>query len=400
MTNDYEVIVIGAGPAGSRAAYKLAALGRKVAVFEKHEDAGGKLCCTGIIGRECFEVFEIPRSCVLQEARSAKLFAPNGEFLRVSKPDPQAYVTDRGALDRALARRAREAGADYRFGTEVTHILPSSEGVEVRTRPEGAPHTAAAVVIASGFGSKLPERAGLGSIRNFIMGAQTEVGTCNIPEVEVYFGRRIAPGFFAWLVPVSEGRARLGLFARETPGKYLQELMERLAREGKIIPSKTPPKFGGIPLRPLRRTYGERVLVIGDAAGQVKPTTGGGIYYGMLAADIAAETLHQALAEEDLSTAGLSRYEKRWKQLLGRELRIDAFARMLFNRLSDRQLNTLFGIVQETALHEAVMASAYRSFDWHGELVLDALKRLGPWRALFAKYLPAYILNSLKSRRP
>lgn len=398
--NDYEVIVIGAGPVGSWAAYRLASSGHRVTVFEKYEAAGHKRCCTGIIGRECFETFAIDPACVQREARSAKLFAPGGEFLRVSRPEPQACIVDRAAFDRSLARRAQTAGAEYRFSAEVSDIRIAPGGIEVSIHPEGVRYSASAIVIASGFGSKLTERVGLGSIRSFIMGAQTEVGIRGIEEVEVYFGRRIAPGFFGWLVPVSEGVGRLGLFARENPGTYLKELMGRLAAEGKIIPSESPPSFGGIPLRTLRRTFGDRVLVAGDAAGHVKPTTGGGIYYGMLAADMAAETLHGALVRGDLSARGLAAYERRWKERLGRELRIDSFARALFNRLSDRQLDALFRVVQDNALHEAVMASAYRSFDWHGELILDGLKRLRPWQSLFTRYLPAYILSALKSRRP
>lgn len=398
MKNAYEVIVIGAGPVGSRTAFRLAARGRKVMVLEKHEAPGHKLCCTGIIGRECFEAFAIDPACVLREARSARFFAPGGESLRVSRPDPQAYVVDRGALDRSLAERARNSGADYRFSTEVTDIRPASDGIEVLTRPEGARWTAAAVVIAAGFGSKLPEKAGLGSIRSFIMGAQTEVGIQGIDEVEVYLGRRIAPGFFAWLVPVSETGGRLGLFAKEKPGTCLKELADRLAVQGKIIPSQAPLRFGGIPLRTLRRTYDQRLLVAGDAAGHVKPTTGGGIYYGMLAADMAAETLDRALERGDLSARALAEYERRWKAKLGRELRIDAFARMLMSRISDSQMEVLFRVVRDNGLHEAVLASAYRSFDWHGELVLDALKRLGPWQSLLTRYLPAYIRSALKSR--
>ncbi|MBM3133366.1 MAG: NAD(P)/FAD-dependent oxidoreductase, partial [Chloroflexi bacterium] len=350
--------------------------------------------------RECFETFEIEKACILRGAASAKLFAPSGNFLRVSKNEPQAYITDRAAFDRSLAERAQRAGAEYYFSTEATDIAVAPDHVRIAALDHGseASYSAEAVVIASGFASHLPEKAGLGRMQAFIMGAQTEAEIRGVGEVEVYLSHRVAPGFFAWLVPVSDQRARIGLFAKEKPGDHLRSFMARLTTEGKILESRAPVLYGGIPLKPLRRTYGDRVLAVGDAAGQVKPTTGGGIYYGLLCADFAAETLHSAFAAGRFSANHLAHYEKLWKAKLGRELQIDYFARVMYNRLSDKRLNSIFKVVKENAIHEALLKSSYRSFDWHGELVLDGLKRLGPWRRLFGKYLPGYVLRSLRSK--
>ena len=222
--------------------------------------------------------------------------------------------------------------------------------------------------------------------------------TRGIDETEVYFSHKIAPGFFAWLVPISTNRARVGLFSKEKPGVHLHHLLNQLSTENKITMSNPDISYGGIHLKPLSRTYGERALVTGDAAGQVKPTTGGGIYYSLICADCASETADQALRQNDFSTRRLARYQKLWQAKLGRELRIDYFARSMYNRLSDRRINSIFDVVWENHIHEDLINSSYRSFDWHGELVLDGLKRLGPWRQLFGRYLPAYILQSLKDK--
>lgn len=397
----YQIAIIGAGPVGSRAAQRLADLGHRVVVLEKHERPGLKSSCTGIIGRECFERFGIDGSCVLQEARSAKIFAPSGDFITVARAETQAYVVDRSAFDRQMAGRAQGAGADYLFSTEVTDIGVTSRGVELRTLREGEPSVLRidAAVIASGFASRLTERGGMGRITRSIGGAQVEVPTHGIDEVEVYLGHRIAPGFFAWLVPTSPGNARVGLFAKDAPGKHLDALLSSLRAEGKIISSETPPAYGGIPLKPLRKTCADRLLAVGDAAGQVKPTTGGGIYYGLLCADHAADAIHASFAASDLSARSLRAYERAWRHHLGRELRIDYFARALYNRLSDRRIDTLFRVVKDNSIHEAVMDSCYRSFDWHGELVMDGLRRLDPWRHLLGKYLPAYVMQSLRRSR-
>ena len=97
------------------------------------------------------------------------------------------------------------------------------------------------------------------------------------------------------MVPTASGRARVGLLSRRNPGLYLSKLLASLLAQGKLASSEAEPSYGGIPLKPLPRIYGERLLVARDAAGQVKPTTGGGIYFGLLCADMAADTLHQAL---------------------------------------------------------------------------------------------------------
>ena len=201
------------------------------------------------------------------------------------------------------------------------------------------------------------------------MGAQAEVEIIGVDEVEIYFGREIAPGFFAWLVPTSPHRALVGLLSRHSPGLYLGKLMSSLLAQGKIVSPEVELSYGGISLKPLIRTYSNRMLVVGGAAGQVKPTTGGGIYYGLLSADMAANTLQRALETNDLSTRSLAEYERMWKAKLGRELRIGYWARKLYERLSDRQIDRIFGIIKSSGIDEALLKADDLSFDWHGEVV-------------------------------
>ena len=166
-----------------------------------------------------------------------------------------------------------------------------------------------AVVVAAGFAPWLLKRLGLGPFPDHAVGAQVEVAAPDITEVEVHFGD-VAPGFFAWLVPAAPPMARVGLLSREKPGRYLKEWLKTLAAAGIIASADAPISHGAVPLRPLPRTSGERLLAVGDAAGQVKPTSGGGIYYGLLAADMAAATLHRALEDNDLSARRLAGYER------------------------------------------------------------------------------------------
>ena len=368
----YDVIVVGGGPTGSYVAYKLAERGHKVMVLERKRRVGDSVCCTGIIGQECVSTFGIENKVILRQVNSAKLFSPSGNQLRLWRERPQASILDRAAFDISLAERAQGAGADYVLNSPVKDIAMERDrvNVEASRQGKGANFEARAVVIASGFGSGLCERLGLGRFGDFIIGAQAEVETSGVDEVEVYFGRDMAPGFFAWLVPTTPPMARIGLMARKNPELYLKRWLAYLAAQGKIASAETELSYGGIPLKPLPRTYGERLMVVGDAAGQVKPTSGGGIYYGLLCADIAAKTLHQALADGDLSAKRLVQYERGWRKRLGQELKIGCWARKLFERLSDRQIDRIFEIVKADGIDEAMLKAEDLSFDWHSKPIL------------------------------
>jgi len=167
------------------------------------------------------------------------------------------------------------------------------------------------------------------------------------------------------------------LLSRHDTGSYLKGFLSNLLVQGKIVSSEVRISYGAIPLKPLPKTYGERVIVVGDAAGQVKPTSGGGIYYGLLCAQMAADTLHQALSADDFSKQMLAAYEKEWQKKLGREIRVDRWARQFFERLSDEQIDRMFHIIESRGLHQTLLESEDFSFDWHGGLLMKGLKHLG-----------------------
>jgi len=369
----YDVVVVGGGPIGSHVAYRLAGMGYAVVVLERKQKIGEQVCCTGIIGQECVNSFAIDDNVILREANSAKLFSPSGNLLQLGREETQAYILDRTAFDAAMASRAQDNGAEYISDSPVRDIEVEEDRAKIKASHQQVAlnFEARAVVIATGFGSRLTE--GLGRVDDFVNGAQAEVETPGIDEVEVYFGREIAPGFFGWLVPTSSRTARAGLLSRHSPGLYLRKLMTSLLAQGKIVSSEAKLSYGGIPLKPLGRTYGERLIVVGDAAGQVKPTTGGGIYYGLLCADIAAKTLHQALQHDDLSAKSLARYEQGWRRILGRELKIGYWARKLFERLSDGQIDRIFDIVKANGIDEALLKAKDLSFDWHSRAILRVI---------------------------
>jgi len=376
----YDVAVVGGGPVGSYVAYKLAGMGYGVVVVERKEKPGQRVCCTGIISQECADSFAIDNNVISGLVNSARLFPPSGKLLRLWRRETQACIVDRVAFDMAVANRAQDKGAEYVLNSLVRNIEVEDDRVNIEAIRLGERLTfeARVVVIATGFGSKVTEGLGLGKAGDFVVGTQAEVETIGIDEIEVYFGHEIAPGFFAWLVPTSPHRALVGLLSRRNPGLYLQKLISALLAEGKIASTEAELSYGGIPLKPLAKSYSQRLIVVGDAAGQVKPTTGGGIYYGLLCADIAASTLHRALKSDDLSTKGLASYERRWRRKLGQELKIDYYARKFYECLSDRHIDRIFDIIRSNGIDEALLKAEDLSFDWHGKAVL----RLMGYRAI------------------
>jgi geranylgeranyl reductase family protein len=385
----YDVIVVGAGPAGSYIAYELASSGHDVAVFEEKSASGLNVCCTGIISTECFQSLGLSPEVILTKLNSARFFSPSERCLRLQTEKVQAYVVNRLLLDKALASKAQSQGAQYFFSSPVIDIIPGKDSIQAETLCSGAREifSARAVVLANGFRPKLPRKLGLGKIKNFLVGAQAEIEAKNVDELEVYFGQEIAPGAFAWLVPISTNKAYIGLLAKSQAKLHLQNFLNNLFGQGRISSREVEIEQKAIPLGTLARSYGDRVLVIGDATGQVKPTTGGGIYFGHLGARIAARVLDEALSSDNLTAGQLSHYQKQWKAKMGKELSRGYWARWAYTKLSDRQIDGIFNALGSSGMAEALLNSNNFSFDWHSRLISAILRRSSAYPLLKIRHL-------------
>lgn len=362
----FDAIIVGGGPVGCYTAAGLARRGYRVLVIEEHPQIGLPARCTGLIGEEAFRTLSLPTASTRHLVHAINVYGPRNTGLRYASATPLARVVDRPQFDAALAARAKESGAGFALGVRVTKVQVTDAGCTVFLAGGGSAR-ARAVVIATGARSPLPAQLGLGQLPRFIYGAQVEVNVEGVEEVEVYLGRDLVPGSFAWVVPVAPDRARIGLTAYDRPRARLDGFLHDPRVRPRLKDVPPPPTVAPIPLGTLPATATDRVLVVGEAAGQVKTTTGGGVYFGLLAAEIAVDVLGEALAEGDLSRTRLAAYDTRWRAVLGREIRMGLYLRRWARRLDDAAIAFFLDLAGRDGVMEALRHPG--AFDWHAPAV-------------------------------
>jgi digeranylgeranylglycerophospholipid reductase len=375
ISTRHDVAVIGAGPAGALAAQTLADRGRDVVVLEEHADVGAPTHCTGLLGHEAFDEFDLPRRVILGVAESARFFGASGQSITVRSDRISASVVDRRALDETLVERARAAGAEVRTGSRVDRIAIDSDGVQITVSGADREIRARAVVLACGANYRFHKGLGLGAPGAFLQSAQLEAPFPDSTDVEIQLGREVAPGGFGWLVPLRRGTsscARIGLMSetrsRERFRLFLGALMTRAGLQASSFPE---PRLKMLPLGPVVKTSSDRVLAVGDAAGLVKPTTGGGIYYGLISGRLAGEVLGDALVSGRLDAADLRVYDARWRRRLGHEIRIGLAFRRLAARLTDESIDSLIELARVNGIVPLLQRTA--SFNWHSTAAIALL---------------------------
>jgi len=374
------VVVVGAGPAGLHAAYRLAAAGTDVLVLEAQSRIGENVVCSGVIGEEAFVRFDLPTRPVLASLHCVQAISPMGRKLAHRSSTRLARVVDKGEFNRALGERATAAGVEIRTGTYVRSIQLERDAVVVRfggaNEPSQSVHARVAV-LASGISGSLNHALGLMQPRDFLAAIQAQIpasaGKPTSPHTaQVYVGRSVAPGGFGWDIPLPNGLRRVGLMTTGNPKMYYLALLRRIAPELDLATIR--PKQKAIAQVPWGRCSSNRVVAVGEAAGHVKTSTGGGIYYGLLSAEFAAEAICQALRCSRLSADTFASYERTWRAAFGRELLVGYFARKLASSLPDTQIEGIFDLVNRSHLLKRLNGTL--RFDWHGQALLEALRGL------------------------
>ena len=372
----YDVVVVGAGPVGSYTASQLAKSGFKVAIFEEDKSVGENVICTGIIGKEIFEKFNLPQEAILSSIKSVSFFSPSLFSVEYTPFNTLAYVVDRGIFDRNILACALKNGVEVHLNGRVEKIKIEEDfgQLEVQENSFLKKIKAKAIVLATGVKYKLQQDLGMGSPPAFFQGAQVETELESLKQTEVYVGREICPGSFAWVVPLNNFKARIGVLANNRGAFYLKnflqkQLKERIKeKEFSIFQKRIA--YGSIP-----KSFTQRVLAVGEAGGQIKTTTGGGIAYGLLCSEIAVDILKESFEKGDFSEKALSKYEKLWKSKIGKELKMGCDARKIMGKLTDNQIDKVFKFLQRRKGIKRLIEKRI-NFEYHSGFLSPVLKIL------------------------
>ena len=340
----WDFVVVGAGPAGARFARRAAERGHDVLVFEQGA-VGEPLACSGHVSTDlwAFTPAGTREELLQNEIVGARFHLGGADSTAYPfyKDEPVSNVIDRVGLDRRLAEAAREAGADLREDHTVLDVTEARDRVAVEVRgPDGVEtHDGRMVVGADGPQSRVRqalELPGPTETLHGVLGFDADPDHADFVDVHL-----TVPGFFAWRIPRGEAGVEYGLAMG--PGNDVRERFEAFTDDYGVEVDRRC--SGLIPIGPPSRVTGRRSLLLGDAAAQTKPFTGGGIRYGMIAADHAARTV-------DPSDPGtLGDYERAWRADLRREIRLGGLVRRAYDLPRPIQRAGLWALSGEIGVH-------------------------------------------------
>jgi digeranylgeranylglycerophospholipid reductase len=360
---NYEVIVIGAGPAGCAAARECAQRGLSTLCLEEHGTIGYPVQCAGLLSSAAFDECRVPSErSVLNKVTGARVITGAGSELLIDARTTKAVVVDRGTLDREMAEAAANGGTEFRLKTAVYDVRKKT----VFTRGvNGHEEIGFDILIAAdGPRSTIARLYGMQRARTFLAGIQADMpGDCDLRYVRIY--PDASPEFFGWSIPTGPGRIRVGLCGRT-------QVMERFAVFARKFGTNTSQLVTGtLPLGVMERTYKNRTLFVGDAAGFPKPTSGGGIYTGIRSARHAAAVAALACEQGMYDDIVLAGYEQRWKEDFGRELEIGYRLFELRQKMSAEDTDALVRALNTPSILRTI--EEYGDMDRPGALIKKLL---------------------------
>jgi len=353
----YDVVVVGAGPAGSVTAKTAAERGLDVLLIERNPDIGVPVKCAEGVSKGIEQFVSVDKKCICAEVNGANIYGPDGTKVALSgeKMEEVGYVLERRLFDKALAIEAANAGAEVRVKTEAYSVIKAdadgyAKGVCVRSMGEDIRVYANVVVAADGVESKIGRLAGIDTrMRPSDICVCAEFLMCDIEletdYSEFFVGSEIAPQGYAWIFPKGGDRANVGLGIGGDASdenhraiNYLKAFARDKFPDGKTVAEMC----GAVPLSgPIAESVADGLILVGDAARHVNPLTGGGILYAIWAGHIAGDVIAKASQENNFSKDRLMEYDNRWRNAFEKRLITGLKAKEFFFKLSDNDLNQL-----------------------------------------------------------
>jgi len=378
-----DVLVIGAGPAGLLATNEIAKSGYTISVLEEHEKIGEPDHCAGLLSTSGLKRLgiRIPRDIIQNTVDGARIYSPSGFSLTVERGKREANVIDRRLFDAWLASKAIDAGAEIITQAKAQEFIRNDgriSGIRVKT-DRNTELKAKAFIIAEGSRCRLSESLQFPVVRKSSKypAYQYEVSGVDIEEniVEMFYGKSVAPGFFAWIIPLGDDRARIGLATQDKAKPRLKALMNHhKIISNRMKGAKIERSLGGIVLvgMPISKMVIDNAVVVGDTAGIVKATTGGGVILGGITARVAGRTVAESLSNKGNLNQTLSKYNKKWKSMVFKELQMMYLAQRALASLDDKGIDSIVKDAASTGLLDVVRSEG--DMDLQGRVITRLLK--------------------------
>jgi digeranylgeranylglycerophospholipid reductase len=386
MLNDrYDIIVVGAGPAGSTAARFAAAGGASVMMLEKDRDVGYPVRCGEAVSHEGVIQFIQPDpKWIAATVSRFRLVAPNGKSV-IPRLDGTGYVLERRLFDYELAKVAAREGAEVITKAYAYDLLKDAAGravgVKALIKDKSVEIHSRIVIGADGVETRVGKWAGIAtacSIHDMESCAQMTIAGIHLEQdcLDFYFGDAIAPGGYLWVFPKGEGTANVGIgisveeAKKKSAIRYLQEFVDRTYPNAAVLTHIA----GGVPCGKTCDTLVKNnVMLVGDAGHQVNPTSGGGIVSGMIGGMIAGQVAAEAIQQDDLSH--LPEYEARWQKRLGWRHEVFYNIKEAISSFSDETLNNIADSALSLPESKRTIGGIFRTALWNKpSMLLDVAK--------------------------
>lgn len=354
QTFDWDVVIIGAGPVGGHTANLLAQRGQRVLLIEEHNEIGRPFQCAGLVTPNAMKQVGL-YDTILEEIDGALIHGPSGTLVPVGTGGTiRTYVVCRKLFDEAVVKQSMISGATLWLNSKPTNAVVNQDYVSLRINKNGQDIelTTKLLIGCDGAHSWTRRYFKMGRPKELMIGFQTEVVGYQFRKrwLEMYSGSEIAPGFFAWVIPSGNDSCRIGLWstAERLDGKSIEECYHNLLnhplwKERFADIKETARYCGPVPSGMVRKAYKNRVLLIGDAAGMAKPTTGGGIGPGFeqingIVDKLSVAIVENKLSEENLKSIARTHFEKMRKD----QSRARSLRNLLVSDCEDTELDRHF----------------------------------------------------------
>ncbi|QLC50483.1 NAD(P)/FAD-dependent oxidoreductase [Methanolobus zinderi] len=356
MKEYYDVVVIGAGPAGSITAKTAAEKGLSVLLIEKRQEIGDPVRCAEGVSKICLKKhIDLDDRWICADVKGSRIFSPDGTMIEMAEEVAGAevgYVLERKLFDRALAYESAKAGAEVFVKTRATGLIIEDgfvRGVRIMHRGEEREVRCKIVIGADGVESKVGRWAGIDTSLKPVdieTCAQFLMSNTGIDQEYCYFylGNEMAPAGYIWIFPKGNDLANVGIgilgskSGQKTAIEYLEDFVAEKFPDARVLEVDV----GGVPVSgSIDKTIANGLMLVGDAARQSDPITGGGIVNAMEAGEIAGEVAYEAISSGDLSETKLGEYEKKWRSTVGLEIDNSLIVKNVFIKFTDKELNDL-----------------------------------------------------------